>query len=62
MWNFGDSAAYKAWVEKMRPEDRLVIRAAKGSPPKIRELEWNCAVGDIWIGRLQAATNAPAAK
>ena len=52
VWNFGDAKAYKPWVDKMLPEDRLVMRGASASPPPIPQLEWNHGVGDIWIGRL----------
>jgi hypothetical protein len=52
LWNYGDAKAYAPWVEKMRPEDRLVIRGGRGSPPNIPQLEWNYGVSDIWIGRL----------
>ena len=52
LWNFGDAKAYKPWVEKMQPADRLVIRGGRGSPPGIGELEWNYGVSGIWIGRL----------
>ncbi len=58
LWNFGDSKTYVPWVEKMRPEDRLVISGGRGSPPNIPQLEWNYGVSDIWIGRLPR-TNAP---
>jgi hypothetical protein len=50
-WNFGDVRAYAPWVKKMRPEDRLVIRAAAGAMPNIPELEWHYAVTDLWMGR-----------
>ena len=51
---------YKPWVDKMRPEDRLVIRAPRAVPPGIPQLEWNYGVGRIWIGRLpRADTRAP---
>jgi hypothetical protein len=58
LWNFGDSKAYKFWVDKMRPQDRLVIRGGRGGPPTIPKLEWNYGVSGIWIGRLPR-TNAP---
>jgi hypothetical protein len=54
-WNFGDVRAYEPWVKKMRPEDRLVIRASRlhsAGPPNIPELEWKYAVTDLWVGRL----------
>jgi hypothetical protein len=52
LWNFGDAKAYKPWVDKMRPEDRLVIRGGSANVPPITQLEWNHGIGDIWIGRL----------
>jgi hypothetical protein len=51
LWNFGDVKAYEPWVDKLRPEDRLVIRGAKGAPPYIPRLEWEYGVSGIWIGR-----------
>jgi len=59
LWNYGDAKAYKPWVEKMRPADRLAIRGGRGSPPNIPELDWNYGVSGIWVGRLPR-TNAPA--
>ena len=56
-WNFGDVRAYEDWVKKMRPEDRLVVRASwlhTPGQPNIPELEWRYAVTDLWIGRLPA--------
>jgi hypothetical protein len=58
LWNFGDAKAYKPWVEKMRPEDRLVIRGGREDAPGIPQLEWNYGVSGIWIGRLPRK-NAP---
>jgi hypothetical protein len=58
LWNFGDAKAYKPWVDKMRPEDRLVIRGGRADGPKIPQLEWNYGVSGIWIGRTPR-TNAP---
>lgn len=51
-WNFGDIRAYADWVRRMRPGDRLVIRASASARPNIPELEWHYAATDIWIGRL----------
>jgi hypothetical protein len=56
-WNFGDVRAYEPWIEKMRPEDRLVLRASwlrNGGPPNLPQLEWKYAVSDIWVGKLPA--------
>jgi hypothetical protein len=52
LWNFGDSKAYTPWLLKMKPADRLVIRAGRGSPPSLPQLEWNYGVSGLWIGRL----------
>ena len=59
LWNFGDVKAYKPWVDKMRPPDRLVIRGARGAPPNIPQLDWEYGVSGIWIGRVPR-TNTPA--
>jgi hypothetical protein len=59
LWNLGDAKGYMPWVDKMRPEDRLVIRGGRGSPPNIPQLEWNYGVSGIWIGRLPRAHPAP---
>ncbi|HEX7576419.1 MAG TPA: hypothetical protein VF430_00110 [Verrucomicrobiae bacterium] len=52
LWNFNDAKAYKPWVDKMRLEDRLVIRGAAAAPPPIPQLEWRRGVGNVWLGRL----------
>jgi len=59
LWNYGDSKAYEPWVKKMRPEDRLVIRGGRGSPPSIPQLEWSYGVSGTWIGRLPRANVPP---
>ncbi len=52
-WTHGAAfAAYEPWVKKMRPADRMILRAAGGSPPDIPELEWHYAATGLWIGRL----------
>ncbi len=49
-WNQYAWEAYRPWVEKMRPQDRLEIT---GSVEPILALpEWHHAGGHIWIGRL----------
>jgi hypothetical protein len=61
-WNFGDVRAYEPWVSKMRPQDRLVLRASwlhTPGAPNIPELEWKYAVSDLWVGRLPRAANPP---
>lgn len=51
-WNFWTGEAYEPWVKKMRPQDRMVIRASAGDKPKIAGLDWYYAVTNTWIGRL----------
>jgi hypothetical protein len=48
----GDSNAYRPWIKKMRPPDRLVL-SARGDPAAfLPELEWKHALGTLWLGRL----------
>jgi hypothetical protein len=60
-WNYGTPEAYKPWVGKMTPSDRLILKRSFGAQPDIPELEWRYAATDTWIGRLPrpAATPAP---
>jgi hypothetical protein len=51
-WNFGESASFQGWVEKMKPEDRLILKRGPAARPRIDELQWNYAASGIWIGRL----------
>jgi hypothetical protein len=63
LWNFGDLRAYEPWVKKMRPEDRLILRASYSrltGRPNIPELEWFFAENDYWIGRLPRTNSVPA--
>lgn len=60
LWNDGAAAAYAPWVAKMRPEDRLFVRAAAGSRPPIEGLEWHYTLGGMWSGRLPRTNAAPA--
>ena len=62
-WNHGAAfAAYEPWVKKMRPADRMILRASGGNPPGISELEWHYAATGLWIGRLPQAANSPPPK
>ena len=48
-------ATYKCfypWVNKMRSQDRLIIRGAPDAKPKIAELEWYYVAHETWSGRL----------
>jgi hypothetical protein len=60
-WNFGTAGALEPWVQKMRPQDRMIIHATGGGRPNIPELEWNYAATELWIGRLPRAGTNPAA-
>jgi hypothetical protein len=52
-WNAGAPEAFKPWVEKMKPADRLIVKSSLMNPAKaIPELEWNQATKGVWIGRL----------
>jgi hypothetical protein len=44
----------------MRPEDRMIIRAAGGTAPAVKGLEWKYVARDTWIGRLPGENSAPA--
>ncbi len=52
VWNREAVKAYQPWIDKMRPEDRLVIFS--GTQPNLPRLEWIDAADYIWIGRLPA--------
>ena len=59
LWDPGNFEAYKPWVKKMGPNDRLFITWNNGGTPPIRELEWTLAGRYTWIGRTPVETNAP---
>ena len=60
-WNFGDSSAFEPWVNKMRPQDRMIIHASGAARPNLPELQWNYAATELWIGRLPPAGTSPSA-
>jgi len=39
------------WIEKMRPEDRLILNGSVAHKPNLPELEWNYTAIDTWVGR-----------
>lgn len=47
-----DIAFLKPWIDKMKPEDRLIIQQASDSPPPIETLEWGKITKTQWSGRL----------
>lgn len=57
-WNYHADKSYAAWVEKMRPGDRLVLSRSKASPPGISKLEWLYGATGVWIGRLPPPPDA----
>jgi hypothetical protein len=55
LWNYNDVHAYEGWVNKMRPQDRLIIPTTwmpTPGVPDVRGLEWNFVLNSFWIGRL----------
>jgi hypothetical protein len=42
---------FLSWIEKMRPEDRLILNASAANKPNLPMLEWNYAAIDTWVGR-----------
>lgn len=48
-------ASFLPWIERMRPEDRLVIVRSGSSRPKLPQLEWFSPYRGMWIGRLPSA-------
>jgi hypothetical protein len=49
--NLKSSDTYQPWIDKMRPEDRMVLLS--GYEPKLERLEWKCLNRDVWVGRLR---------
>jgi hypothetical protein len=50
-WNDGDPRTYLPWLEKMRPEDRLIFVGGVRMEPSLPGIEWIYAATDRWIGR-----------
>lgn len=48
----GDPDAYRPWIKKMHPQDRLVFSSRANPSSFLPELEWKYAVGTLWLGRL----------
>jgi hypothetical protein len=60
LWNFGALEAYKPWVKKMKPADRLIISNPSENPVKIiPELQWLQTKKTIFIGRRPKNTSQP---
>lgn len=47
----GAADAWRLWVKRMRPQDRMMMRGDYPGRPPIPELEWRQVAG-TWIGRL----------
>jgi len=56
-WNFQSYEAFAPWVQKLRPQDRLILSRPAGAPPAIPQLEWYYGATDTWIGRLPPGAN-----
>ncbi|HEY1172103.1 MAG TPA: hypothetical protein VGH19_12085 [Verrucomicrobiae bacterium] len=50
-WNDGDPRTYQPWLDKLRPEDRLVFIGGIRMAPELPGIEWNYVATDRWIGR-----------
>lgn len=50
-WNKYAPEAYRPWIMKMRPRDRVMMPGDPWVPDRFSELEWHHARGK-WIGRL----------
>lgn len=51
----GDVRTLSPWVERMTPQDRLVVRATAATRPNVPALEWRYVLKDTWIGKLPRA-------
>jgi len=51
----GATESYEPWVEKMRREDRLLIKLTSNTPPQVPGLEWYQVEFSLWSGRLPKA-------
>jgi hypothetical protein len=60
-WNYQDGQGYEPWVEKMRPQDRMIMQDYAGTPD-IPELEWHNVGGKLWIGRLKSNSSTNGTK
>ncbi len=59
-WNDGDPRTYQPWLDKLRPEDRLVFIGGVRLEPSLPGIEWIYAATDRWLGRpIQAAPGSP---
>jgi hypothetical protein len=56
-----DANSLERWVKKMRPQDRMIIRAPGSIRPNLPELQWNYAATELWIGRLPPTVDNTAA-
>ena len=57
--NPNQPAAFKPWVDKLKPADRLIVRLESVTPSQIPGLEWNYSMKGYAIGRL-ARPKSPA--
>lgn len=56
-WNRFIPASFKPWVEKLRPQDRLLL--LRNGRPRIEGVEWHLAANDTWIGRKKTVCEEP---
>jgi hypothetical protein len=44
--------SFEPWVNKMRLQDRLIVRQESPGIPNIPELDWQQLVRGVWVGRI----------
>lgn len=54
----GNISAFKPWIDKMTPRDRLIIEYAPDKPPPLETLEWRKITSTKWSGRLPRKKDA----
>lgn len=50
-WHHGAYKAFEPWVQKMSPQDRIILKRRTITPPNMPGIEWRAAGKWIWIGR-----------
>jgi hypothetical protein len=50
--NYTNPDAYRPWIKKMRPADRLVLNSRSDPSTFLPALEWKHGAGLLWLGRL----------
>ena len=51
-------ASLRPWAERLRPEDRMIVKRASSRAPALAGLEWVSPQRDFWVGRRVRDTAA----